>query len=209
MNAIQQTISQIRKGLTLYIVFSLVASIITAISLVTAMISGVAAVATGSASLGAMAIVMMIIPTVLYVLVIFGLYVYYGGLKGFATHLDEVGAKAVNNLALGAMFMIIATLCSVVAIYVPLIFSIIAVLVSIAAFVFNILGYSALGKSTSLNELGKAGAKQLFNGFIMAIIAAVVVFIPVLGGIAALVLNILYWVYLFKGWAKVRDSFGQ
>lgn len=209
MNEIQQRISKIISGLAIYIILSITAAIVTTISVISAGAIALAAIGSGDASvIGALGVV-GIINLVAYIGIIYGLFVYYTGLKLFAPSLDTVGENAVKNLSYGALLMMIASLCAATGLFIPFVGSIISLLCSVAAFILNILGYSALQKSETLNELGKSGAKQLYIGFILAIIAVCVGWIPLIGSIAALVLNIMYWVYLFQGWGKIRTSFGN
>lgn len=215
MNQIQQSVSTIIRGLAIYIITSIAASIVAIIVALTAGVALVAAAA-GGASDGAVAALALggigtvgIISLIVSLGVIYGLYIYYKGLQLFAPALDAVGSAAAKNLSIGALLMLIATIFSAIGIFIPIFAWLISALCMIAAFILNILGYSALQKSETLNELGTAGARQLFMGFVFAIIATVCMIIPVVGWIAAFVLNILYWVYLFKGWAKIRASFAQ
>lgn len=207
MNGTQQSISAIIKGLGIYIILSIVVSIFAIVGTVSSGFDMVSSAASGGNlfSIGFIDIISILLDLG----VIYGLYVYYTGLQQFACTLDPVGATAAKNLSYGALLMMIASGLGVIGVFVPIIGGVIAILCLIAAFVLNIMGYSALQKSTSLNELGVAGAKQLYMGFIFAIIAACCFWIPIIGWIGAPVLNILYWVYLFKGWGKIRASFAQ
>lgn len=87
--------------------------------------------------------------------------------------------------------------------------SVIAVILMIIAFILNIMGYSNLKKSSSLEPEGVVGAQKLFMGFVFAIIAGALGWIPLIGWIIALVFNILYWVYIFKGWKAIQISFSN
>lgn len=202
-----QSVTTVIKGLTIYIVASIVSSVVKIIAVLMNLGTIMCAASTGDmggaiASLGFTAIITLIVGLA----VLYGIWLYYSGLQQFAPELDEVGTKAVGNLSNAALLMLIAQILTMVGIFVPIIGSVIAMILVIIAFVLNIVGYSALRNSASLNSLGQDGAKQLFTGFICAIIAVCVSWIPVLGWIAAIVLNILYWVYLFKGWGKIRQS---
>lgn len=206
MNPILLSVTKILKGLKLYVLASIAASVLGTITFFMSAGALVAAAA-GSAGMGVGAIILSIITFAASVLVIYGLFVYYGGLKGLAPQLDAVGQKSVKNIATATLLMMINSVLGAIAVFVPLVFAIPMCILAIIAFILNIMGYSSFSGSTSLNELGKAGAKKLFLGFILAIIAAVVGWIPVIGTIAALVLNILYWVFLFQGWGKIKKSF--
>ncbi len=208
MNSIQLSVSKILKGLTIYIVCAFAAAIVGVIAVLSSAGALISAIATGDPEglMGAIGI-WGILSIVIGLGTIFGLFLQYGGLKAFASELDSVGKSAANLIAVGVLLMIITQFLGILGVFVPLVTGLISILCSIAAFVLNIIGYSSLQKSSSFNELGTAGAKQLFMGFIFAIIAVVCAFIPLIGAIAALVLNILYWVWMFKGWGKIKASF--
>lgn len=207
MNETQQSISTIIKGLGIYIIASIVASIFGVFDSLSSGVDMISSMASGDSPFALGFVDIMAI--LLDLCVIYGLYVYYTGLQKFAPSLDAVGSAASKNLSYGALLMMIAAGLDLIGVFVPIIGSVVAVICLIAAFILNIMGYSSLQQSSSLNELGTAGAKQLFMGFIFAIIAGAIGWIPVIGWIAAFVLNILYWVYLFKGWGKIRASFAQ
>ncbi len=210
MGQISNTVGTILKGLKLYVLAGIVGAILGTISaFMTA--GALVAAATGSggatAGMGVGLIIISVLSLICSIIVIYGLFVYYGGLKGLAPQLDEVGRKAVKNIATATLLMMINAVLGCIAAFVPLVFAIPMAIIAIIAFILNIMGYSSLGGSTSLNELGKAGAKKLFLGFILAIVAVIFGWVPVVGGIIALVLNILYWVFLFQGWGKIKKSF--
>lgn len=214
MNEIQQKISKIIRGLTIYIIASITTSIVTTISMTSIKLS----VVDGESTLVAL-FVGGIINFVIFTSVIYGLIIYYTGLKSLAPMLDAVGEKGAKNLAYGAILIIIAPFCSLGSLFIPFLGTLPFTLCSIAAFILNILGALALQKSESLNELGKRGAKQLYIGFIFAMLALCVSQIPLLDAVQALdwvptfckilafVLKIMYWVCLLRGWLKIRASF--
>lgn len=207
MNETQQSISTIIKGLGIYIIVSIAVTIFGVIDSLSSGVSMISAMATGDNpfSLGFIDILSILLDLG----VIYGLYIYYTGLQKFAPSLDAVGSAACKNLSYGALLLMIAAGLDLIGVFVPIVGSVISGLCLIAAFILNIIGYSSLQKSGSLNALGIAGAKQLFMGFVFAIIAACCFWIPVIGWLGSPVLYILYWVYLFKGWGKIRASFAQ
>lgn len=199
MNENQLTVSKIINGLIIYIAASFLASIFSTIDDWSSMASSFYG---DDSSVDAIGVIAMLA----YLAVIYGVYLYYTGLQQLSLVLDPVGAAAAKNLSYGALLMMIAAALNAIGVFVPFVGSILSGLCLIAAFVLNILGYANLQKSQTFNALGVAGAKQLYMGFILAIIAVCVGWIPLIGWIAAFVLNILYWVYLFVGWGKIRAS---
>lgn len=209
MNDFQLKVSQIIKGLSIYIICSFAMGFLSVISYFA--ISADEALASEMLGITSTSILIFnLLDAALLVAVVYGLFKYYGGLKAFATVLDQVGASAVKNIANATLLMLISSGLAIIAAFLPgggLLVSLPILVLAIIAFVLNIMGYSTLAKSTTLNELGKQGARKLFLGFILAIVAAVLGLIPVVGWIIALVLNIMYWVFLFQGWGMIKKSF--
>lgn len=219
MNEIQRSISSVINGLTIYLVTNIsmvVIGIVLTISLVFAGIaSGLAASSfdnidnlSSLASLNILALfsgmmVWLILILIAMVVSIYGMYKAYAGLKSLAPQLDSAGALAVKNLSIAMLIMMITSLCT----FIPILGGLVAIGGSIAAIVLNIMGYSALRSSTSLNEEGKVAAKKLFNAMIIYIVMIGCILIPIIGWLAIPVLYIIYWVKLFSGWKMLRDSF--
>ncbi len=153
-----------------------------------------------------------------------GMSFYYTGLRGFAHYLDRAGAVATRQIAIATLIVMLSiatiiVLACVMALTIPTMGAAAAVIIAlfgfilvgafITALVFYILGYSQLKHSESFDELAKRGANKLFWGFIMVIISGVISAFPVIGGIASLVLTILYWIYMIQGWGMIHRSFAQ
>lgn len=132
-----------------------------------------------------------------------GIFFYIVGLRGFRPHLDQVGQKAIGKVLTGLYTMIAASVLGII----PFI-GFFSGLISLIGFIIMMVGYSDFRKSPLLNKEGIAGAKKIYNGLIMALIAVVVVVLPLIGGFAALVLYIVYYFFLVTGWGDVRKSFG-
>ena len=210
MNQIQQSIQKILSGITIFLICTILAGFVNFFSTFAAVATTFTSLATGGSIVSGLSTIAII--TILVNLgVLFGLIAYYRGLKSFASQLDENTASAVRKLSTGAILNIIAIIISIFE-FLPLLgfaIGIGVIVMSVIAFIFNLIGYSALKNATGLNEKGRAGASQLHTGYIFAIIAVVVGLIPLIGAIPALILNILYWVYLFNGWKKIKASFAE
>lgn len=194
-NITQSSLKQVYQGVIIYIIVSLCGGIVSAIASIMAMGS----VAVGSAGgLGLAAILSIGV----YAVMVLGLIVYILGLIKFGPTLDTIGQNAIKKVLLGLILTAGACLLSMI----PLM-GMIGGIVNLVAFIVTLIGFSELRKSDSLNGLGKEGAQKLYNAMILSLIAGICVFIPVLGWIAAFVLNIMYYVYLASGWGKIRKSF--
>lgn len=213
MNEIQRSISSVINGLTIYLVTNISIVVISITIFISVILAGIASGlgASGFDNLTRLNIlelfsgmmVWMILILIAMAASIYGMYKAYAGLKSLAPQLDSAGAMAVNNLSIAMLIMMISTVCT----FIPFVGGLVAIGGSIAAFVLNIMGYSALRSSTSLNEEGKVAAKKLFSAMIIYIVMIGCILIPFIGWLAIPVLYIIYWVKLFSGWKMLRDSF--
>lgn len=144
----------------------------------------------------------MVMPIIFSLASIVGLIMYMMGLKNFATQLDEVGSKAIKLVFYGVVLTIIANFIGLI----PLM-GFLSGLVALAAFILEFIGLMQFKKSTSLNEIGSKGASQLYLAMLFALIGSVVGIIPLIGLVPSFVLMVLYYIFLFMGWSKVKNSF--
>lgn len=144
----------------------------------------------------------MVMPIIFSLASIVGLIMYMMGLKDFATQLDEVGSKAIKLVFYGVVLTIIANFIGLI----PLM-GFLSGLVALAAFILEFIGLMQFRRSTSLNEIGSKGAGQLYLAMIFALIGSVVGIIPLIGAVPSFVLMVLYYIFLFMGWSKVKSSF--
>lgn len=208
---INQNVQALIKGLLIFIVASLAVEVFDVMDSMSSGVSSLSSLAAGDLE-GALSPGVGFFEIIGFlggVAAIYGLYIYWNCLRTSGTQLDETGNKATLNIANATLLMIIAEVLFMIGIFVPIIGSVIAVILMIIAFILNIMGYSNLKKSSSLEPEGVVGAQKLFMGFVFAIIAGALGWIPLIGWIIALVFNILYWVYIFKGWKAIQISFSN
>ena len=160
-----------------------------------ALISAVIAIASGAASLMngdatglgfavVFAFIVSLVAVAGYVLVFLGIM----GLKKATT--DPEIAKGVGLLWIAA----ILALCGAVISLIPLIGAVLGALLSIAAFILNIVAYNNLKNCAPLAAISPEAAKGfggLFVAAIVAVVGAILAWIPILGPIVMLVANIL------------------
>ncbi len=157
----------------------------------------------------------ILVIAVLYVLT----YLFFiKGVQGAISSFDAIGRRALGMIRLSAVInvsFIGLSFLSVIggAFFGETILSgalsvllVIGSLVGLATLALNIMGYTELIKSTSLDEVGRRGAIQLLWGFAFSVITQMVYFIPYVGWLSSLVLFILSYVYLLKGWSKIQCS---
>lgn len=210
MNETQFSVEQIRKGIGLYIVSLIAASVFGFIGDLSDGVSYISSMAGGKApSISFGDIVLTLIEMAAWAAVVYGLLLYRKGLDKFSLQLDADGAASAKKLSSAALLMIIGAAIDIIC-AIPgagLLFGVPAFIISVIAFIFNLQGFSSLSKSSSLNQLGVAGAKKLYTGFILMIVGVIVGFIPFIGDFFELILTVLYVIFILQGWGMIQKSF--
>ena len=111
-----------------------------------------------------------------------------------------IGVILVTLVTLGALLGIIATALG----FIPMI-GIVGSLVGLAGFIVTWLGYSSI-KANATNAKAQFGGAKLSSSALFSVIGIVVGLIPVIGWIAALVLEILALVFAIQGWKALAES---
>lgn len=169
-----------------------------------AAVGAVAAIATGgehgAGAAGGAVIVLVLLALVNIALKVM-LYLSYGKLaKDFG---DNADGKALGNIKLAALFDLINVgigLLAILLLPLAIVLGFIALAVSIVAYIFYLMGFSALKNSSTFP--GAAGASTVFVAYILTLVGAVLFFIPVIGKIVGLVGLIM----LLVGWAKIKNA---
>lgn len=134
--------------------------------------------------------------------VIAGYFMFYSGLNKWREIVDANDANAVNQLRLAALLTMIGCVVG----YIPAVGTIASVILSLIALILMLMGYSALKQSTTLREGARVGAGKLYTAQILSIIAVVVAWIPVLGWIAAPILEVFAFFKMLAGWKSIANS---
>ena len=185
----------------------LIIGIIQGIMALVAVAGGVAAIATGgehgAGTAGGAAIVLVLLALVNIALKVM-LYLSYGKLaKDFG---DNADGKALGNIKLAALFDLINVgigLLTILLLPLAIVLGFIALAVSIVAYIFYLIGFSALKNSSTFP--GAAGASTVFVAYILILIGAVLGIIPVLNIIGAIV-SLVGLIMLLVGWAKIKNA---
>ena len=137
--------------------------------------------------------------------VIVGYVLYILGLGKFREILDENDAKAIGKVYIGAILS--------AASYVWMLFGFwgwVSSVLSIIAFVFMLLGYMSLKNSATFPAKARKGASNLFLSMILGLIASVVAlllgWIPIVGGLIPGLLNLIAFILVFVGWAQIKNA---
>lgn len=84
--------------------------------------------------------------------------------------------------------------------------SIITKIIGICAIVLFIMAFKGLKESASMPELVRGGANLLFIGYILALVAKVLSFIPVAGPILAFIIALVVFVLEIIGWVRFMKA---
>lgn len=132
---------------------------------------------------------------------IFGLILFFIGLQKLREGVDETGKGAVKMLVISAILGIVGLVFDII----PLL-GLIASLIFIVAFVFELIGFIRLKNSASIGEAGKSGVSLLVIAMILAIVQSVLGILPVVGGIIGSIIGIAAIILVFFGWIKIQEG---
>ena len=127
-------------------------------------------------------------------------YIYYFlGLGDLYKEFTGATSDNIKKVRTAAILSIIGTLFSMI----PVAGGIIAAILGIIAAIMCIQAYGYLRNAGDFP--GTAGAKTLYTATILQIIAAVLCIIPVINIVGA-IMNIVVFVMIIVGWAKVKNA---
>jgi uncharacterized membrane protein len=109
--------------------------------------------------------------------------------------------KSIGKVRIAYILLLI----SVAVDFIPLMGWVSTVL-GIIAFIYMLLGYSALKNSTTFPELARKGASLLFVALILLIVGYVLDFIPIVGDVLEGILSIVAYILTFLGGKKIKDA---
>lgn len=132
---------------------------------------------------------------------IFGLVLFFIGLKKLKDGMDEAGKGAIK-------FLIIATILGVIGLLFDLIplMGLISSLLFIAAFIVELIGFIKLKASASIGEVGKGGITLLLVAMVLAIVQSIFGLLPLVGGMIGSVFSIIAIILVFFGWLKIQEG---
>ncbi|MCD4746547.1 MAG: hypothetical protein K8R58_09620 [Bacteroidales bacterium] len=130
---------------------------------------------------------------------IFGLILFLIGLNKLKKGLDSAGQGAVQMLFIGVILGLVGIFFDLI----PLM-GWLAIVLYIVAFVFELIGFIKLKKSTTIGEIGKSGAGLLVIALILLLVACIFWFIPLIGGIFVSILSLAALFLAFYGWVKIQ-----
>lgn len=132
---------------------------------------------------------------------IFGLVLFFIGLKKLNDGIDEAGKGATKLLIIAAIIGVVGLIFDLI----PLL-GFIASIIFIVAFIVELVGIIKLKASASIGETGKSGVTLLMVAMILAIVQSVFGLLPFIGGIVGSVISIGAIILVFFGWLKIQEG---
>lgn len=134
-----------------------------------------------------------------------GAIVFFFGIMGLKdAAVGETDAPAFNKIFIAAILSICGSLVSILPI--PILSTIIAGCLELAAVILYLIAYSNLKSSATLAAFSPNavnGFGKLFVAEILYLVAIVICLIPLIGAIIGGILEIVAFVFTFIGWKKV------
>ena len=115
---------------------------------------------------------------------------------------DDADVAALTKVRLGILLFFLGVILKMI----PVVGFVLGPLAWIAAYVFMLLGFSALKKSESFADNG--GMSLLFIAAILGIVGSVFIIIPLVGKILGNLVFLAMYVLILLGWKKVTLPYG-
>jgi len=131
-----------------------------------------------------------------------GYVLYLKGLGDFGNILGEADAAAVGKIRLGVILGIVAVVVGII----PVAGWIIGGILNIIAFIVMIMGFSALKGSATFPVKARSGASNLFMAMILNVVATVLGWIPLIGGVIGGIVGLIAFILIFVGWNNIKNA---
>ena len=132
---------------------------------------------------------------------IFGIILFFMGLKKLKDGLDEAGQGAVKMLNIAIIIGIVGLVIDLI----PLM-GLVASIVFLVAFIFELIGFLKLKNSESIGEVGKSGVTLLLIAMGLAILNSIIGIVPFLGAVVGTVISLIALILVFFGWLKIQEG---
>jgi len=142
-----------------------------------------------------------IFSNILLVAIIIGYFLFLIGLGGLSKVLTSGDSAAVLRVRNAVLIVLIAQVFG----FIPLL-GWVGTILSIISFFLMILGYSALKSSTTFPSRARSGASKLFTAMILSLIGSILGFIPLVGGLFEMPLDIIAFILTLSGWAAIKNT---
>lgn len=129
---------------------------------------------------------------------LFGLCLYLVGLNKLKKAIDLKGLQGVVRLKVAVILSVVAVILG----WIPVVGSIVAGILLIMAFFFEMMGYGSLRHSASLGAVGRIGAGKLRMSMIVLLLGAFLDFFPLINMVVGLLSIVALWL-VFQGWKMI------
>ncbi|NLH51471.1 MAG: hypothetical protein GX459_01340 [Bacteroidales bacterium] len=133
---------------------------------------------------------------------IFGYILFFVGLSRLKTSLDEIGQNGVSKIIWATIIGIVALLMS----YIPIAGGFLAGILTIIAFILQIVGLLKLKKSSSIGLIGANGVNYLLIAMVIMIMTGLFSIIPFVGGPIKSVFAFVAFLIIPFGWIKIQEG---
>ncbi len=137
---------------------------------------------------------------IMALIAIFGYIIYFIGLSNFKTYLDNKGRSGVNKLIWSAILLLIGTCFG----FIPLIGFIIAGLLSLIAFILQIVGLANIRATKMISLTGKSGVTYLLISVILGFLGGVINIVPFIGTMISSIIYLLAAFLVPFGWLNIQ-----
>lgn len=147
----------------------------------------------------------IVVPLIFGIFALAGYVFYFLGIMGMKnTALGSSWGKATGNLFIGAILGLVALVID----FIPLM-GWLSSIASIVGFVFSFMAFNELRKTSDDAEL--AGGSQLLwicaiVGIVAGAFSIIIGWIPIVGGVFAILFSIADFILAFLGWKKISNS---
>lgn len=199
-----QATKGIWHGVLGYVVLSLLGGLLTAITSAASAVSKVSKFAkSGDASALSGGFMDDVAPIIIAVLEIVFVWMIISNLGKWRDLVDANDAGYVSRIRTAFIITIAAVIVGLLPI--PVAGAIISGIMAIIAFIMQMTAYSTLKNSKTLPAVAADGMGKLFTYTILALIGTLLSLIPLLG-IVGLIINVIAFIFMIVGWAKVGNS---
>ncbi|MCM1029892.1 MAG: hypothetical protein NC410_00415 [Oscillibacter sp.] len=135
----------------------------------------------------------------LLLLEVFGYFLYFGGLKRFASLLQSNDASQVMRVRTGAILTLIGSVIG----HVPVLGWLPKLVLVIIGFVKMLGGYKSLKYSSTFP--GTQGASTLHSALIVQLVGVILGLLPLVGGILESIADIIVFFMVVSGWSTIKN----
>ncbi|MDR0437613.1 MAG: hypothetical protein LBH22_04845 [Bacteroidales bacterium] len=150
-----------------------------------------------------------IITYLLLAAIIFGYYLYLKGLTDFEKVTEPADSKNVKSLRTATILVLIGWGLVFLFGFVPFagwVGKWIGGILNIVAYILMLLAFSGLKTSSTFPTVARAGAGMLFVAMILLLCAAVLNWIPFIGGILNIIISVVAFIMVIMGWLKIKSA---